>query len=142
MRFGGNSLGVRVSCNLGYASALVWMAVVPHVPLQRAGISDVHAHSAAYGLQAALLIWATYEVAQPLISAAVAWLGATALGLTTEVLQSLQPARATEVSDLLADVFGTTLVVAGYLMVRRVSAVLRVAASARRTGARIRGGPT
>jgi len=118
-----------------YATALVALAVDPTPPEIATGLADTHAHAIAYGVQAALLYWALSSALLPLVGLGAGWLGAGALGVTTEILQLLVSARSSEAVDIVADVFGATVVVVGVLLARRIGAVLRVLGQ-RRAGRR------
>ena len=89
------------------ATVLVWLAVTPSVP--DAGVSDLTAHAVAYGCEAVLLHWVLVAWLRHLAAVPVACLGALNLGLLTEVLQGLQPARTSALDDLLADLCGVLL---------------------------------
>ncbi len=115
-----------------YSCGLVWIAVQPSVEV---GVSDVDAHAVAYGIHAVLLYWALSVFASPLGAQLGAWLGAGALGATTEVLQSFRPPRSAEVKDLVSDMAGAAVAVVGLVAVRRALGLVRnAAARGRRAG--------
>lgn len=118
------TLWARGACNLACAVLLVISAVLPRPPIAVAAlqISDLLAHGVAYGVQALLMLWLLCAVTRPLRAVAGAWLVATLLGLSTELLQMLQPARSAELRDLVADAIGAAVAVAlGWMLMRLAS---------------------
>ena len=111
--------------NFAYAGVLVVLAVSPSLPKQSVQVSDVWLHGIAYGLQAAFLYWLVWPVVSRLGAAAIGWLGASGLGLSTEVLQGLSRARSAEFSDLAADMVGAAAVIISLIIVRRLVNVYR-----------------
>lgn len=111
--------------NVVYGSVLVSLAVTPSVPVLPEGFSDLHAHAVAYGLEAVLLYWLASSWFAAPASASLAWLGANGFGVCTEILQRLDPARASEARDLAADLFGVTLAVVALLLARRAPGLWR-----------------
>jgi len=121
------NIALRWAANAGYAIVLVVMAVIPHTTVAAVSmVPDWLAHATAYGIQTGLLFWAL----TPLVgvrSALVGGLfGAVSFGAVTEVLQVLQPGRAVEFRDVVANSVGALVVCA----VIASAAVL----SSRRTG--------
>jgi VanZ family protein len=98
--------------NLASATTLVCLAVTPSAP--SVGVSDLGAHGLAYGLEAVLLHWVLVAWLRHPSAVLVACLGAFGLGLFTEVLQAMQPARMSALDDLLADLAG--VLAAGVLL--------------------------
>jgi VanZ family protein len=119
----------RWLANAAYAAILVVLALLPSIP-PVAGrvieIPDWAAHGTAYGVQAALLIWAWLPSIGTLRSAVAGIVGASSFGAVTETLQLLQPARSVEARDLAANAIGA--LVFGGLVV-----IVRTAMSGRRT---------
>jgi VanZ family protein len=97
-----------IATNLVYAVALLILGLIPSVPRAVAGVPDHVAHAAAYAVQAALLyVFFLYSGRRR--RAAVLAIGVAVLyGGCVEMLQSLQPARAVEVADLVANTVGAT----------------------------------
>jgi VanZ family protein len=81
---------------------------------------DLWLHAVAYGGQAVLAMWFLAAITSELRAAAGAWTVATALGLGTELLQRLQPARTAELRDLVADAAGAAIAVVGVLVIARL----------------------
>jgi VanZ family protein len=112
---------IRGVCNLACAVLLVISALAPRPPVAVAAIevSDLLMHGVAYGVQALLMLWLLAALTEPARAMAGAWLVATLLGLATELLQMLQPARSAEVRDLVADGVGAAVAVAlGWVLMR------------------------
>ena len=65
-----------------------------------------------------------------LTAAVAAWIGATGLGVVTELMQRLQPTRVAEVSDVLADAVGAAVVVLVCLAMRRFGGLFPIGAPA------------
>ena len=72
-------------------------------------VSDVVAHSMAYGGQGFLLLWGLRPVFGVVRGAALATAGATVFGLLTEVVQSVLPYRDFSLADLGADAVGAVV---------------------------------
>lgn len=102
---------ILATVNLCYALALVVGAVVPspHVDVPGLTVSDTWLHAVAYGVQALLLLWLLSSCLGRIGAAVGAWAGAFVIGAGTELLQMLQPARAAELRDLLADAVGAAM---------------------------------
>lgn len=109
--------------NIAYGTALLVLAYIPRVPsLDGVEVPDEVAHAVAYGIQALLLLMLLARLTSRTLAGLAAWLGATLFGGLTELLQILQPARASQLSDLAADGVGALLAVAlGLLLVSRSS---------------------
>lgn len=112
-----------VGLNLAYAALIGGLALIPDPPSIE--LSDWEAHALAFGVQTALLFVLLRRHWSPRQSLVGAASGALIYGLAIEVLQPLVSGRFFEVSDLLANFAGVTL----------VSAALAVAGFARRRGA-------
>jgi VanZ family protein len=115
--------------NAAYAAVLVVLAVSPRLPTAGVRFSDHWLHGLAYGLEAAFAYWLVWPLTSRLGAAVIAWLGASGLGLSTEVLQGLTRGRSAEVGDLLADMVGASLVVFALLGTRRLVNAYRVTAT-------------
>jgi len=101
---------VRWIVNAIYAALLVALAVVPPSPWPGASsVPDWLAHGVAYGVQAALLFWAVPGTATTRSRTLAALTGAIVFGAVTEALQLLQPARSTELIDVVADAVGAAI---------------------------------
>ena len=96
----------------------------PAPPEIGAAVQDTHVHAVAYGFQAAILYWVLSRAMLPLLALAAGWIGAGALGVLTETLQLLVVARSSETVDVVADLFGASVVVVGVLVARQVVGVL------------------
>lgn len=118
---------VLVIVNLCYAWVLISLAVTPSVPAAVVGFPDKLAHALAYGGETVLLYWILLPLVQPLAATTVAWLGTAALGMLTEILQGLQPARSADPGDFLADMVGATIVIVAATLVRRAIPAARAA---------------
>ena len=70
-----------------------------------------------------MLAWALTRHLSLAGSVVIAWLGATATGMTTEILQQLHPARALELRDLVADMIGVTVMALLVLLLPRYRCV-------------------
>lgn len=104
------NLRFRWAVNIGYAILLVVLALLPStVRLSELAISDWFAHAAAYGIQAALVYWASRPSLGPNRALAVGVLAASGFGVLTEGLQLLQPGRSVEFKDLVANTIGALL---------------------------------
>jgi len=105
--------GLLVAANLVYAMVLMFFAYIPHIP-EPLGVRvpDVVSHGVAYGLQALLLLLLLSRLTSPVLAAFGACLGTALFGGLTEVVQLLQPTRATQLSDLGADCVGAAVAVA------------------------------
>ena len=132
MKAGPQPALLPIVCNLVYATMLLVLALTPRLPAAASDFPDDLAHGLAHAGQAVLVYWALHTLTSPLVGAIVAWLGATAFGMTTEVLQSLQPARSGQLSDLLADVIGAGCAVVLLLAARRTADAVRIWAIDRR----------
>jgi len=110
---------VPALANCLYAALLVFLALVPSLPGSTPPISDSVAHGLAYGIQAGLLAWALGRRLSHGGGVVLAWLGATATGMATELLQRFQPARSLELRDLVADMLGAGIVVLLLLLLPR-----------------------
>jgi VanZ family protein len=98
-----------IAVNVAYAVALTVVAVIPRTPSMGVSVSDKTLHVVAYGVAAALLVWALRVLRperRPWLPAVV---GGTALGLWTEMLQLVAPERSFQWGDLLADGVGAAL---------------------------------
>jgi VanZ family protein len=105
--------GLLAAVNLVYATVLIVLAYIPHIPAPLGvRVSDVVAHGVAYGLQALLLLMLLRRLASPAVAALGACLGTGVFGGLTELVQFLQPTRATQLSDLAADCLGAAIAVA------------------------------
>ena len=102
---------LRWATNMGWAILLVIMAVLPSTSRFTAiSVPDWFAHATAYGIQAALLYWASFPSLGHGRSLAAGVVGAGAFGVVTEGLQILQPGRTVELRDLAANIVGALLV--------------------------------
>lgn len=105
------NLRLRWAVNIGYAILLVVLALLPStVRVAQLAISDWFAHATAYGIQAALVCWASRPSLGRNRALAVGFLGASGFGVLTEGLQLLQPGRSVEFKDLVANTIGAFLV--------------------------------
>jgi VanZ family protein len=95
-----------IAVNSLYAAALLILGLIPKVPEVVAGVSDHLAHAAAYAVQTVLLFILLLPFRGPGRAGVIAVLGAVLYGGCVEMLQSLQPARAVEVTDLVANAVG------------------------------------
>jgi len=101
----------RWAANVGYAIFLVIIAVLPSTSAAPSlWVPDWFAHAAAYGIQAALLYWASLPSLGHRRSLVVGVVGAGSFGVVTESLQFFQPERAVELKDLAANIVGALLV--------------------------------
>ncbi|MCU0302837.1 MAG: hypothetical protein MUC56_02110 [Thermoanaerobaculales bacterium] len=101
---------LRWSANLAYAALLVVAALLPSTSsLVHHAPPDWLSHGAAHGLQSVLLCWALAPSLGARRGLAGAFLGAVAFGTVTEGLQLLQPGRAVEGRDLIANAAGALL---------------------------------
>jgi VanZ family protein len=98
-----------VAVNGVYALLLTVVAVIPRAPSIGVSVSDKTLHVVAYGVAAALMVWAlrSRRPHQPVWLPAVA--GATILGVWTEILQLAAPERSFQWGDLVADGIGAVL---------------------------------
>lgn len=102
--------------NVLCAVCLLVLALVPEVPGGTA-VPDRTAHTMAYGIQSGLLYLLILPSAGRWPAAVFAAVGAAGYGAFVEVLQTLQPARSPELSDVVANAVGAGLVaVAAYLV--------------------------
>ena len=100
----------RWAANGGYAILLVIMAVLPlTLTVVGSWVPDWLAHAVAYGIQMALVYWAALPSLGHGRSLAVGVVAAGAVGLVTEGLQFLQPARTVELKDLAANIVGALI---------------------------------
>lgn len=115
------ALRLAIVCNLGYASLLVVAALIPRVPSVIPAVpeQDLLAHSAAYGLQAVLLMWLFRygRLNKTSLAMLFAFTGAAIFGLFTELLQTVHPSRSAELSDFVADVIGAAVAVLAFRLV-------------------------
>jgi VanZ family protein len=94
-----------------YSATLVVMALIPSIPtVGGIAVPDWLAHGLAYGLLAGLILWGSSPSVGTVGAVMISLLGAGALGLVTEALQWLQPARSAELRDLVADLAGAAVV--------------------------------
>jgi VanZ family protein len=101
----------RWAANGGYAIFLVIIAVLPSTSVAPSfWVPDWFAHAVAYGIQAALLYWATLPSLGHRRSLVAGVVGAGSFGVVTESLQFFQPERAVELKDLAANIVGALLV--------------------------------
>ena len=108
----------RWAANAGYAALLIVVAILPpSVIASRAAVPDWLAHGAAYGIQSALIFWALHPVMRRRSAVVGAVAGAIGFGTATEALQLLQPERAVELSDVVANAVGAGLVGAALAVV-------------------------
>ena len=126
MRSASSPLFVIVLCNVVYAVLLVALALIPRPPevVQGVHISDAAAHAVAYGLQAGMLLWMLARRFKSGLAYLLAWLGASAFGLLTELLQLLVRARSSELTDLVADAGGAALVLLAIWFLRQITGQL------------------
>jgi VanZ family protein len=95
---------------VAYGVMLVVMALIPSPPdLVGVAVSDWLVHGLAYGAQAVLVFWAGLPSVGVRRSMAAGVLGAALLGLATEALQWIQPARTAEIRDLVANLVGAVV---------------------------------
>jgi VanZ family protein len=95
-----------IAANLIYAVALLVLGLIPTFPVAVAGVSDGVAHAAAYAVQTVLL-YGLFMPSAGRIRAALLAVGVAVLyGGCVEILQSLQPARAVEGADVVANMVG------------------------------------
>ena len=105
------NLGLRWAANIVYGILLMVLALLPStVRVAELAISDWFAHAVAYGIQAALVFWASLPSLGQNRALAVGVLGAIGFGVLTEGLQLLQPGRSVEFKDLVANTIGAFLV--------------------------------
>jgi VanZ family protein len=109
-----------LAVNGGYAVLLVIMAVLPSTSKAVAlfSLPDWFAHAMAYGIQMALVYWASLPSLGHHRSLVLGVVAAGAFGLVTEGLQYFQPGRTVELRDLEANIAGalifcTVIVAAG-----------------------------
>jgi VanZ family protein len=101
---------LRWVANAGYAIFLVIMAVLPSTSAALAiSVPDWSAHAMAYGIQMALVYWASLPLVGHGRSLAVGVFAAGAFGLVTESLQLLQPSRTVELKDVAANIMGALI---------------------------------
>jgi len=96
-----------------YSVFLIVAALAP--PSTLGGLTslpDWVAHALAYGVQAGLLFWAMAPTLGRGRALVIGVVGAVGFGVVTEVLQLLQPGRAVELKDLLANTVGAVSVCA------------------------------
>lgn len=101
---------LRWAANIGYAVVLMVMALLP----SRSIVTDLAppdwiAHAVAYGIQAALVYWASLPSLGRTRSLVVGAVTASVFGALTECLQLLQPGRSVEFKDLIANTTGALL---------------------------------
>jgi len=107
------SISSRWAANAGYAILLVVMAVIPQTMAATVSIvPDWLAHAAAYGIQTALLFWALTPMVGLRSALFGGLVGAISFGTLTEALQFLQPGRAVEFRDVIANSVGSVAVCA------------------------------
>lgn len=117
LRFG---LPLRWAVNGGYALLLIIMAVLPSTSrVAELSVPDWLAHSAAYGVQAALLYWASLPSLGQTRALAAGVIGAAAFGVATEGVQLFHPGRDVEFKDVAANCVGALLVCGVIAGVRR-----------------------
>jgi VanZ family protein len=101
----------RWAVNAGYAILLVVMAVIPQTTVAAVSmVPDWFAHASAYGIQTGLLFWALAPLVGVRSALVGGLLGAVSFGAVTEVLQVLQPGRAVEFRDVVANSVGAMVV--------------------------------
>jgi VanZ family protein len=119
-------IAVRWIVNAIYAAVLAALAVVPPGPLTIGpSVPDWLAHAVAYGIQAGLLFWAVPATATTRSRARAGLTGAVAFGAATEALQLLQPARSTELVDLVANGLGAAISVVAISLATNAAARIR-----------------
>lgn len=103
------------------------LAVVPPGPLSFGpSVPDWLAHGVAYGIQAGLIFWAVPATATTRSRARAGLIGAVVFGAATEALQLLQPARSTELVDVVANGVGAAIsVVAIWLFTNAADRIRR-----------------
>lgn len=97
---------------LAWAAVIFTLSSISKLPAPPAAFTDKHAHFAAYGLLAALIVWGFTDGAPARTSwrtAAAAAVLATLYGATDEWHQSFVPGRETSAADLAADALGALL---------------------------------
>jgi VanZ family protein len=113
-------VALRWSANLAYAALLVTIALLPSTSsVLRHAPPDWLSHAAAYGLQCVLLHWALARSVGAHRALLGAFLGAVAFGSVNEGLQLLQPGRAVEARDLLANATGALIACGAIAGIRR-----------------------
>lgn len=107
---------LRWAANAGYAVLLVIMALIPSSSqLSQLSVPDWIAHATAYGIQAALIFWASSPSIGRRRALAMGFVGASVFGVVTEGLQLLHPGRSVELMDLVANTLGG-MVVCGFII--------------------------
>jgi VanZ family protein len=99
-----------------YMAAIFLLSAQPRLPDLAPGVSDKHAHAAAYAGLAALACRALAGgplSALTVRGAAGAWALASGYGLTDEIHQSFVPGRSPEGGDWLADAAGAAAAALG-----------------------------
>ena len=114
----GHTLLALSLVNAAYATLLIGLAVMPAVPNSAQQIPDDVAHAIAYGLQAVLLYALLDKGLATVPALALACFGAIGLGLFTEGLQLLQPSRASQAADVLANAIGVAAAAIVIMLVR------------------------
>ena len=111
--------------NVTYAAAFTAGGMAPHVPGLGTVVPDTAAHAVGAGVQVLVLFWLTSELMALPMALTVAGGGAFLFGAMIEVLQLLQPARQSQLSDVAANgagAFAATLVVAVLLTIKGLRA--------------------
>lgn len=112
----------RWSTNLGYATLLVILALLPSTSsIVSLSPPDRLAHAMAYGVQAALLFWACLPTQRRNRALLVGVVGATTFGMLTEALQLIQPSRSVELADVAANSVGAILACGAIVGVARLA---------------------
>ncbi len=105
------SIRVRWATNVGYAILLLIMALIPSTSrVMELSVPDWFAHATAYGIQSALIFWASLPSIGRRRALVIGVIGASVFGMVTEGLQLLQPGRSVEFKDLVSNTLGALLV--------------------------------
>jgi VanZ family protein len=105
-----------------WAPAVLWAALIfylssqSHLPEPPAGLTDKHAHVAAYAVLAATMVWGFTDRAPRRISwtiVAIVVVLCTLSGVSDEFHQSFVPGRDVSGLDLIADATGAAIAAVG-----------------------------
>jgi hypothetical protein len=116
----------RLLVNVVYAAVFTVFGMSPEVPGLGTVVPDGAAHAVGVGFQVLLLYWLARELLPSPMALAVSGAGAFLFGAMIELLQLLQPARQTQLSDIAANGVGAlaaVFVIAVLLTVVRIRAV-------------------